>query len=299
MHTHGRMRGRIGGTSQRTRNRGTVKPTTHDVILNNDVLIPQVGLGVFRTPDGQATVDAVHAALECGYRHIDTASVYGNEKSVGEAVATSGVPREDVFITTKLWNDDIRKHRTMDAFQESLERLGTDYVDLYLIHWPAEGWQDAWTAMQEIYRSGRARAIGVSNFAKNHLDELLAHTDVKPAVNQIESSPTFPNQDMVDYCRGLGIAVEAWSPLGGTGSDLLKDERLIEIGEKYGRSSAQVVIRWHLQRGLIVLPKSVRSTRIQQNINVFDFELDDEDMHRIATMDTGVRNGADPNDFDF
>lgn len=187
----------------------------------------------------------------------------------------------------------------MDAFQESLERLGTDYVDLYLIHWPAEGWQDAWTAMQEIYRSGRARAIGVSNFAKNHLDELLAHTDVKPAVNQIESSPTFPNQDMVDYCRGLGIAVEAWSPLGGTGSDLLKDERLIEIGEKYGRSSAQVVIRWHLQRGLIVLPKSVRSTRIQQNINVFDFELDDEDMHRIATMDTGVRNGADPNDFDF
>lgn len=299
MHTHGQMRGRIGGTSQRTRNRGTVKPTTHDVILNNDVLIPQVGLGVFRTPDGQATVDAVHAALECGYRHIDTASVYGNEKSVGEAVATSGVPREDVFITTKLWNDDIRKHRTMDAFQESLERLGTDYVDLYLIHWPAEGWQDAWTAMQEIYRSGRARAIGVSNFAKNHLDELLAHTDIKPAVNQIESSPTFPNQDMVDYCRGLGIAVEAWSPLGGTGSDLLKDERLIEIGEKYGRSSAQVVIRWHLQRGLIVLPKSVRSTRIQQNINVFDFELDDEDMHRIATMDTGVRNGADPNDFDF
>lgn len=276
-----------------------MKPTTHDVILNNDVLIPQVGLGVFRTPDGQATVDAVHAALECGYRHIDTASVYGNEKSVGEAVATSGVPREDVFITTKLWNDDIRKHRTMDAFQESLERLGTDYVDLYLIHWPAEGWQDAWTAMQEIYRSGRARAIGVSNFAKNHLDELLAHTDVKPAVNQIESSLTFPNQDMVDYCRGLGIAVEAWSPLGGTGSDLLKDERLIEIGEKYGRSSAQVVIRWHLQRGLIVLPKSVRSTRIQQNINVFDFELDDEDMHRIATMDTGVRNGADPNDFDF
>ncbi|PLS28430.1 glyoxal reductase [Bifidobacterium anseris] len=276
-----------------------MKPTAHDVILNNDVLIPQVGLGVFRTPDGPTTVDAVHAALECGYRHIDTASIYGNEESVGEAVATSGVPREDVFITTKLWNEDIRKHRTMDAFQESLNRLGTDYVDLYLIHWPAEGWQDAWDAMQEIYRSGRARAIGVSNFAKNHLDELLANTDVKPAVNQIESSPTFPNQDMVGYCRKLGIAVEAWSPLGGTGSDLLKDERLIEIGEKYGKSSAQVVIRWHLQRDVIALPKSVHSTRIQQNINVFDFELDDEDMRKISAMDTGKRNGADPNDFDF
>lgn len=276
-----------------------MKPTAHDVVLNNDVLIPQVGLGVFQTPDGRTTVDAVHAALECGYRHIDTASIYGNEKSVGEAISTSGVPREDVFITTKLWNEDIRRHRTMDAFQESLDRLGTDYVDLYLIHWPAEGWQDAWDAMQEIYRSGRAHAIGVSNFAKNHLDELLANTDVKPAVNQIESSPTFPNQDMVDYCHALGIAVEAWSPLGGTGSDLLKDERLIEIGEKYGKSSAQVVIRWHLQRDVIVLPKSVHNTRIQQNIHVFDFELDDEDMRRISAMDTGTRNGADPNDFDF
>ncbi len=276
-----------------------MKPTGHDIVLNNDVLIPQVGLGVFQTPGGQTTIDAVHAALECGYRHMDTASIYGNEQSVGEAVKTSGVPREDVFITTKLWNEDIRKHRTMEAFEESLERLDTDYVDLYLIHWPAEGWQDAWGALQEIYRSGRARAIGVSNFAKNHLDELLSNTDVKPAVDQIESSPTFPNQDMIDYCHGHGIGVEAWSPLGGTGSGLLKDDRLLEIGEKYGKSSAQVVIRWHLQRGVIVLPKSVHNTRIQQNINVFDFELDDEDMHKISAMDTGKRNGADPNNFVF
>ena len=271
----------------------------HCIALNNDVMIPQIGFGVFQVEDGPQTVDAVRTAIEDGYRHIDTASVYGNEASVGRAIAESGVDRADLFVTTKLWNDDIRKHRTKDAFQESLDRLGLDYVDLYLIHWPAEGWQEAWAAMQELYAQGRMRAIGVSNFERNHLAELLEQTDVLPAVDQVESSPTFPNQDLIDFCHGKDIAVEAWSPLGGTGGTLLTDQRLLDIGEKYGKSSAQVVLRWDLQRGVIPLPKSVHSTRIMQNIHVFDFELDESEMRIISSLDTGKRNGTDPNNFDF
>ncbi|PKV05536.1 aldo/keto reductase [Bifidobacterium pseudolongum] len=271
----------------------------HCIALNNDVMIPQIGFGVFQVEDGPQTVDAVRTAIEDGYRHIDTASVYGNEASVGKAIAESDVDRADLFVTTKLWNDDIRKHRTKDAFQESLDRLGLDYVDLYLIHWPAEGWQDAWAAMQELYAQGRMRAIGVSNFERNHLTDLLEQTDVLPAVDQVESSPTFPNQDLIDFCHGKDIAVEAWSPLGGTGGNLLTDQRLLDIGEKYGKSSAQVVLRWDLQRGVIPLPKSVHSTRIMQNIHVFDFELDESEMQLISSLDTGKRNGPDPNDFDF
>lgn len=269
------------------------------IMLNNGTVIPQVGLGVFQTPDGETTANAVETALATGYRHIDTAMIYGNEASVGEGIRRSGVPRGDIFLTTKLWNDDIRARRTKEAFQESLDRLGVDYVDLYLIHWPVDGWHEAWDAMQEIYASGRAKAIGVSNFQKHHIDELLAGSDVKPAVDQIESSPQFTNQQLIDDLTGLGIATEAWSPLGGTGGNLLSDPELARIGAEYGKSAAQVVIRWHIQRGIVVLPKSTHAERIRQNFDVFDFELSDADMKAINALETGRRNGADPDNFDF
>lgn len=269
------------------------------ITLNNGSVIPQVGLGVFQTPDGETTVNAVQTALETGYRHIDTAMIYRNETSVGEGIRRAGVPRDDFFLTTKLWNDDIRAHRGLDAFQESLDRLGLDYVDLYLIHWPADGWQQAWDDLQEIYASGRAKAIGVSNFQQHHIEELLNNSDVVPAVDQIESSPQFSNQELIDFLTVKGIHTEAWSPLGGTGGNLLGDPVLAEIGAKYGKSAAQVVIRWHIQRGVVVLPKSTHAERIKQNFDVFDFNLSPEDMDAITSLNTGHRNGADPDDFDF
>ena len=269
------------------------------ITLNNGTVIPQVGLGVFQTSDGDTTVNAVQTALENGYRHIDTAMIYRNEASVGEGIRRAGLPRGDFFVTTKLWNDDIRAHRGKDAFQESLDRLGLDYVDLYLIHWPADGWQQAWDDLQEIYASGRAKAIGVSNFQKHHIDELLANSDVLPAVDQIESSPQFTNHELIGQLRSKGIVAEAWSPLGGTGGDLLGSPVLAEIGAKYGKSAAQVVIRWHIQRGVVVLPKSTHAERIKQNFDDFDFNLTSEDMTAITALNTGKRNGADPDNFDF
>lgn len=269
------------------------------ITLNNGTVIPQVGLGVFQTPDGDTTVNAVQTALENGYRHIDTAMIYRNEASVGEGIRRAGLPRGDFFVTTKLWNDDIRAHRGKDAFQESLDRLGLDYVDLYLIHWPADGWQQAWNDLQEIYASGRAKAIGVSNFQEHHIDELLANSDVLPAVDQIESSPQFTNHELIGQLPSKGIVAEAWSPLGGTGGNLLGSPVLAEIGAKYGKSAAQVVIRWHIQRGVVVLPKSTHAERIKQNFDVFDFNLTSEAMTAITALNTGKRNGADPDNFDF
>lgn len=278
----------------------TENVTDTTLTMNNGVQIPQLGVGVFQTPDGKATSQAVTWALQAGYRHIDTAMIYGNEESVGQGIRDSGLKRRDVFLTTKLWNDDIRCGRAKEAFEESLDRLGTDYVDLYLIHWPAQGWQQAWQDMEELYRQRRVRAIGVCNFQQHHLEELHSISSTKPAVNQIESSPQFVNQELIDYCHGeLRIDVEAYSPLGGTGGSVLSDPRLESISRRVGRSPAQVVLRWHIQRGLIVIPKSTHQERIEQNAQVFDFTLDEDDMKAISAMDSGIRAGADPDNFDF
>lgn len=269
------------------------------ITLNNGVTIPQLGLGVFQTPQGEETIGAVRSALQAGYRHIDTAMIYRNEESVGEGIRQSGVDRRDIFLTTKLWNDDIRAGKAREACYRSMDRLGVDYLDLYLIHWPADGWERAWEQMVELYRDRRVRAIGVSNFQQHHLESLLAMSGTKPQVDQIESSPQFVNQELVDAVHTKRIDVEAYSPLGGTGGSLLSDPLLARIGEQYGKSPAQVVIRWHLQRGVIVLPKSTHAERIRQNFDVFDFALDDAQMRAIAALDTGRRNGADPDHFDF
>ena len=269
------------------------------ILLNNGVSIPQLGLGVFQTPDGQQTEDAVRWALEAGYRHIDTAKIYGNEKSVGKAIRESGISRKDIFLTTKLWNEDIRQGRTREAFEQSLLELQTDYVDLYLIHWPAAGYEKAWKEMEAIYQSGKARAIGVSNFQEHHLQQLMKTASIFPAVNQIESNPYFNNQELIDLCQGQQIAIEVYSPLGGTGSTLLSDPVLSGLAKKYQKNPAQIVLRWHLQRNLIVFPKSTHKDRIISNLDVFDFTLATEDMLIIDQMNKNIRSGSDPDNFDF
>ncbi|RSX56171.1 glyoxal reductase [Bifidobacterium dolichotidis] len=271
----------------------------HVVTLNNDVQIPEIGFGVFQTKQGGTTVEAVKTALDCGYRHIDTAMIYGNEHDVADGIRNSGLDRSDVFVTTKLWNDDIRAGKTKEAFERSLKTMEFDYVDMYLIHWPADGWQQAWDEMQELYSEGRVKAIGVCNFEMDQLEELLKHSSIKPVVNQIESSPQFPNQELVDYTHEQGIAVEAWSPLGGLNTKLLSNQKLIDIGMKYGKSSSQVIVRWHMQRGVIPLPKSTSASHIAQNIDVFDFELTPEEMHEVSNLCINKRVGVSGHDFDF
>lgn len=270
-----------------------------NIILNNEIEIPAIGFGVFQTDSGAQTENAVKWALESGYRNIDTASIYGNEESVGKAIRESGISREEVFLTSKLWNDDIRSGKAEEAFNKSLERLQTDYLDLYLIHWPAEGYQKAWKVLEKLYLEKKIRAIGVSNFERHHLEELDKTAEVRPMVNQIESNPAFQNTELIHYCLGRGMAVQAWSPLGGKGTSLLTNECLAELGTKYGKSAAQIVIRWHMQRNVIPLPKSVNENRIRSNIEVTDFRLSEEDMARIRTLDENKRVGADPDNFNF
>ncbi|MGW5879140.1 aldo/keto reductase [Nocardiopsis terrae] len=265
------------------------------VTLNNGLTMPQLGFGVWQVPDDEAH-SAVTTALEVGYRSIDTARIYDNEKGTGRAIAESGVAREDIFLTTKLWNDDQGYDRALKAFDASLERLGTDYVDLYLIHWPTperDTYVDTWKALERIHAEGRAKAIGVSNFTAGTLKRLVAETEVVPAINQIELHPYFAQSGMRAANGAEGVLTEAWSPLG-QGKGLLEDPVLVELGTKHGKSAAQVVLRWHLQLGNVVIPKSVTPSRIRENFDVFDFELTAEDMERIGSLDRGGRIGPDP-----
>ncbi|MBI3889684.1 aldo/keto reductase [Candidatus Saccharibacteria bacterium] len=267
------------------------------VTLNDGNTIPQLGLGVWQAKDGDEVKQAVLSAIDAGYRLIDTAAIYGNEQGVGEAIRESGVAREELFITTKLWNGDQGYDSTYKAFEASLEKLGLEYIDLYLIHWPVPEYGkyvETWKALEEIKASGRVKSIGVCNFNIDHLEKLLAESDVAPAVNQVELHPRLQQRELRAFCESKGIHIESWSPIGGTGGDLLDDPTIKIIADKHSRSTAQVVIRWHIQLGLIVIPKSVHAERIKQNADVFDFELDNDDMAKISALNTNTRRGPDP-----
>lgn len=268
--------------------------TVPEVALGNGVRIPQLGFGVFQIPDEETTA-AVATALEAGYRSIDTAAVYGNEQGVGRALAASGIPREELFVTTKLWNDDQGHDAALRAFDASLEKLGLDHVDLYLIHWPLparDRYVETWRALEKIHADGRARAIGVSNFQPDHLTRLMENTDVAPALNQVELHPRLQQERLRAFHAEHGIATEAWSPLAQGG--VLDEPAVTAIAEAHGKTSAQVVLRWHLQLGNIVIPKSVTPERIRQNLDVFDFALSDDEIAAIAPLNDGTRTGPDP-----
>lgn len=260
--------------------------------LHNGTEIPQLGLGVYKVP-AEDTYENVKTALEIGYRHIDTASFYENEAGVGRAIRESGIPRDEIFVTTKVWNNDHGFERALKAFDASIARLGLDYVDLYLIHWPVpDMFPETWKALEKIYENGGAKAIGVSNFLDHHLKDLAKTAEVLPVVDQIELHPKLMQKSTVDYCQEQGIAIESWSPLGK--GRYLDDPRLVKLAEKHKKSPAQIIIRWHLQHEFIAIPKSTKKERQKENMNVFDFRLNEHDMHVLDQMDEGFRMGSHP-----
>ncbi|WP_068776702.1 aldo/keto reductase [Paenibacillus sp. FJAT-26967] len=274
------------------------KHLSDSTILNNDVRMPWFGLGVWKATEGGEVERAVRTAIELGYKSIDTAAVYGNEAGVGQAIKDSGVAREELFVTTKVWNSNQGYDTTLQAFEESRNKLGLDYIDLYLIHWPVKDkYKETWKALEKLYRDGSVRAIGVSNFQVHHLEDLMQGSEIVPAVNQVEYHPRLSQRPLHDFCRKNRIQLEAWSPL--MQGQLLNNPLLIEIGEKHGKNPAQIILRWDLQNEVVTIPKSVTPERIAQNADVFDFELSSEDMERIHTLNLDQRVGADPDNFNF
>jgi diketogulonate reductase-like aldo/keto reductase len=266
--------------------------------MRNGVEIPVLGLGVFKASDGEEVMEAVRHALDCGYRSIDTASIYGNERGVGAAIEKHGIPRSEIFLTTKVWNTDQGYKKTMEAFHHSLERLRTDYLDLYLVHWPVEGlYKETWSALEDLYDSGKVRAIGVSNFNIHHLEDILSDCRIVPMVNQVEFHPFLVQNELHHFCRSEEILTQAWSPiLRGRVNNIAL---LNTIGEKYGKNAVQVTLRWEIQKAIVVIPKSVRKDRIQSNADIFDFELSPLEVELIDALNKNERVGPDPENFDF
>ncbi|MBM1105299.1 aldo/keto reductase [Aurantibacter crassamenti] len=266
--------------------------------LNNGVKIPYLGLGTYQADNDNEVINAVKCALDFGYRHLDTASVYANEEGVGKGIKASSVAREDIFVVSKVWNNDQGYESTLEAFEATLQRLDVEYLDLYLIHWPVKGkYKDTWRALEKLYREKRIRAIGVSNFMKHHLEDLMQDSEITPMVNQVEFHPYLVNQDLVDFCTSKGIRYEAWSPF--MQGKLFKLDICKELSEKYGKSPAQIVLRWNLQKGVVTIPKSVHEERIISNADIFDFELSKEDIAQLDNFDRNERIGPDPDNFDF
>lgn len=275
-----------------------MKNLADSVVLHNGVRMPWVGLGVWKAKEGEEVIHAVKTALQLGYRSIDTAAIYKNEEGVGQGIRESGISREELFITTKVWNSDQGFDSTLKAFEESRKRLGLEYIDLYLIHWPVKGkYKETWKALEKLYKDGLVRAIGVSNFQIHHLEDVLADAEVKPMVNQVEFHPYLTQKELLSFCKRNQIVLEAWSPLmQGKCVDV---PEIRSLAEKYGKTPAQIVLRWDLQHGVVTIPKSVHAERIKENADLFDFELTAEDMALLDGLNKNHRYGPDPDHFDF
>lgn len=266
--------------------------------LNNGVKMPRVGLGVYKMEEGSDVKEAVLSAIDIGYRSIDTASFYKNEEGVGQALKETSVPREELFVTTKVWNDEQGYEETLAAFDRSMEKLGLEYLDLYLIHWPVPGkYKETWKALEKLYKDGKVKAIGVSNFLEHHLENLLEDAEIKPVVDQVELHPRLAEPALRDFCTQRDIKVEAWSPLAR--GRYFNDEVLQNLANKYGKTAAQIILRWDVQHGIITIPKSTKSHRQKENADLFDFELTSKEMKQIDEMNTGERNGAHPDEFEY
>ncbi|GIM30420.1 glyoxal reductase [Clostridium polyendosporum] len=266
-------------------------------VLQNGVKMPWVGFGTYKVKDLETAKNSIKEALKLGYRHIDTASFYQNEEEIGIGIKESGVPREEIFLVSKVWNTDQGYEKTLESFKTSLKKLDTDYLDLYLIHWPKELSKETWKALEKLYKEGKVRSIGVSNFNVHHLEELMEDAEIIPMVNQVEYHPQFPQTEVHEFCKKHNIQLEAWGPL--MRGKILEIPLMQELAKKYGKSISQITLRWDLQMGVVTIPKSITPERIKENIDLYDFEITSEDMEKIASLNTGERIGPDPDHITF